>query len=269
MFAKTIIDSDAFLDMPLSTQALYFHLSMRADDDGFINNPKKIQRSLGCSDDDLKLLIVKKFIVPFESGIVVIKHWRIHNYIQKDRYKETVYQEEKNMLEIKNNKAYTLKNEQELIAGNKTDTECIHNAYGLETQVRLGKISINTSSLQKTENESQLDDEDVIPLETKSKKTKVKKVFSTEDKEYKLASYLSKQIAKRLNKPLQKEETLQRWAADFEKTVRIDGNDIDEVKDVLVFSQKDPFWQANIMSAGKFRKQYMTLLAKMKQGEEP
>ena len=84
MFAKTIIDSDAFLEMPLSSQALYFHLSMRADDDGFINNPKKIQRVIGASEDDLKLLVAKSFIIPFESGIVVIKHWKIHNYIQSD-----------------------------------------------------------------------------------------------------------------------------------------------------------------------------------------
>ena len=95
MFAKTIIDSDAFLDMSLSAQALYFHLSMRADDDGFINNPKKIQRMTGGNDDDLKLLIAKSFIIPFESGIVVIKHWKLHNYLRADRYKETVYQEEK------------------------------------------------------------------------------------------------------------------------------------------------------------------------------
>ena len=92
MFAKTIIDSDAFLDMPLSAQALYFHLSMRADDDGFINNPKKIQRVIGGSDDDLKLLIAKRFLLPFESGVVVIKHWKIHNFIRTDRYKPTVYQ---------------------------------------------------------------------------------------------------------------------------------------------------------------------------------
>jgi hypothetical protein len=93
MFAKTIIDSDAFLDMPLSTQSLYFHLSMRADDDGFNNNPKKVQRMIGASDDDLKILIMKKFIIPFDNGIIVIKHWKIHNYIQKDRYRETIYQE--------------------------------------------------------------------------------------------------------------------------------------------------------------------------------
>lgn len=108
MFAKTIIDSDAFVDMPLSTQALYFHLSMRADDDGFINNPKKIQRMIGASDDDLKMLIAKRFIIPFESGIVVIKHWKIHNYIRGDRKKDTVYPEEMALLTEKENGAYSL-----------------------------------------------------------------------------------------------------------------------------------------------------------------
>lgn len=127
MFAKTIIDSDAFLDMPLSTQALYFHLSMRADDDGFINNPRKIQRMIGSSDDDLKLLNAKRFIISFESGVIVIKHWKIHNYIQKDRYKPTLYQEEKAMLDDKNNISYTV------------DTECIQDVSNMDTQVRLGK----------------------------------------------------------------------------------------------------------------------------------
>jgi hypothetical protein len=89
MFAKTIIDSDAFLEMPQSTQLLYFHLAMRADDDGFVNNIKSIMRNIGCKEDDAKVLIAKRFIIPFESGVVVIKHWRIHNYIQKDRYKQT------------------------------------------------------------------------------------------------------------------------------------------------------------------------------------
>ncbi len=108
MFAKTIIDSDAFLDMPLSAQALYFHLSMRADDDGFVNNPKKIQRSVGAAEDDLKLLALKKFVIPFESGVCVIKHWFIHNYIRGDRYKHTVYHDERKMLSVKENKAYTV-----------------------------------------------------------------------------------------------------------------------------------------------------------------
>ena len=134
MFAKTIIDSDAFLDMPLSAQALYFHLSMRADDDGFINNPKKIQRMIGASDDDCKLLIMKQFIIPFESGIVVIKHWRIHNYIQKDRYAPTIYQAEKSTLTVNKNREYT---------------ECIQNGYNLDTQVSIDKDSIGKNRLDK------------------------------------------------------------------------------------------------------------------------
>lgn len=149
MFAKTIIDSDLFLDMPLSTQCLYFHLSMRADDDGFINNPKKIQRMIGCNDDDLKVLISKQFIIPFESGIVVIKHWKIHNYIQKDRYKETVYLEEKSELRVEENKSYTrcIQDVYEV------DTDCTHNGipngYSLDTQARLGKARLGQVSLGK------------------------------------------------------------------------------------------------------------------------
>lgn len=142
MFAKTIIDSDAFLDMPLSTQALYFHLSMRADDDGFINNPKKIQRMVGASDDDGKLLTAKNFIIPFETGVVVIKHWKIHNYIQKDRYKETVYKEEKRLLEVKENNSYTLASNVGNPKNERMDTPCIQNGYQTDTQYRIGKDSL-------------------------------------------------------------------------------------------------------------------------------
>jgi hypothetical protein len=111
MFAKTIIDSDAFLDMSPSAQALYFHLAMRADDDGFVNNPKKIQRMVGASDDDCRLLIAKRFVLTFESGVIVIKHWRIHNYIRGDRKKETSYTKEMSMLMEKGNGAYSFKTE--------------------------------------------------------------------------------------------------------------------------------------------------------------
>ena len=109
MFAKTIIDSDAFLEMPLSSQALYFHLSMRADDDGFVNNPNRIARTVGANKNDLDVLIGKRFILSFESGVIVIKHWRINNYLQNDRSKPTIYQEELAQLELKDNKAYTEK----------------------------------------------------------------------------------------------------------------------------------------------------------------
>ena len=108
MFTRKITESDAFLDMPSSTQMLYFHLAMNADDDGFVNNPKKIQKMCGAADDDFKLLIAKSFVILFDSGIAVIKHWKMHNYIQSDRYKPSDYVEEKSMLGIKKNKAYTL-----------------------------------------------------------------------------------------------------------------------------------------------------------------
>ena len=139
MFAKQIIDSDAFLDMPLSAQALYFHLSMRADDDGFINNPKKTQRLINASDDDFKLLLLKRFVLAFESGVVVIKHWRIHNYIRNDRYKPTVYTEERNTLMLNKNGAYTDKVYQ-------MDTDGIPNGYQMETQYRLGEVSLGKDS---------------------------------------------------------------------------------------------------------------------------
>lgn len=141
MFSKQIIDSDAFLDMPQTSQLLYFHLAMRADDDGFINNPKSIMRNSKCGDDDLKLLNAKKFIIPFETGIVVIKHWKIHNYIAKDRYKETKYKQEKSTLALDENNSYTL-NENILY------TDCIQNDNESSTQVRLDKISIDKISIE-------------------------------------------------------------------------------------------------------------------------
>ncbi|WP_228065549.1 replisome organizer [Enterococcus mundtii] len=146
MFAKTIIDSDAFLDMPLSTQALYFHLSMRADDDGFINNPKKIQRMVGCGDDDLKLLMAKRFILVFESGVIVIKHWKIHNYIRNDRYKPTLYQDEKALLADKDNKAYTFAEELPNRDENLGIPDDNQTVYQMDTQVRLGKDRLGKDS---------------------------------------------------------------------------------------------------------------------------
>ena len=128
MFAKTIIDSDAFIDMPVTARLLYYDLSMRADDDGFVNSPKKIMRMIGASQDDLSILIMRKFILPFENGVVVIKHWRIHNYIRKDTYNETPYLDEKAMLELDENKAYRFKKE--------------YSVDDTLTQVRLGKVSI-------------------------------------------------------------------------------------------------------------------------------
>ena len=135
MFSRKITESDQFLDMPMSAQSLYFHINMQADDDGFIGNVKTIKRMIGASDDDLKLLIAKQFLIPFETGIVVIRDWKIHNYIQKDRYTETFYQQEKAQLETVENKQYQ-----------KMDTECIQNVSSLDTQVRLGKDRLGKDS---------------------------------------------------------------------------------------------------------------------------
>lgn len=136
MFSKTIVDSDAFLEMPLSTQALYFHLSMRADDDGFLNNSRKIQRIIGASDDDLKLLVMKRFVIVFDDGIIVVKHWRMNNYLRKDRYTPTVYQDEFALLSIKDNGEYTI-----------ADTAGVPLGNHCETQVSIGKDSIGKVSI--------------------------------------------------------------------------------------------------------------------------
>lgn len=106
MFSLKIVDSDLFLDMPLSSQCLYFHLSMRADDDGFVNNPKKIIKIIGANEDDLKILIAKGFVIVFDQGIIVITHWKINNFIRKDRYKPTMYIDQKQQLYQTENGAY-------------------------------------------------------------------------------------------------------------------------------------------------------------------
>lgn len=180
MFVKTIIDSDAFLDMPQSAQNLYFHLSMRADDDGFINNPKKIARMLGCSEDDMKILLMKGFIYVFDSGVIVIKHWRMHNLIRNDRYKGTAYKEELSKLKIKENGSYTLlkgdDNDLLLSNDNQMTTKRQPNGNQMETQVRLGKDSIG-----------KVNKDDVVDNDTKPQKSvygKFKSVRLT-DEEYK------------------------------------------------------------------------------------
>lgn len=160
MFAKSIIDSDAFIDMPISARLLYYDLSMRADDDGFVNSPKKIMKMIGVAQNDIDLLILKKFIIPFESGIVVIKHWRIHNYIRKDTYNETNYKEEKAQLELDENKAYRYK-----------DCEGrLRTVHEPSTQVRLGKDSIDNKE-KELSNKSKTNFDKIIEEENFSKET--------------------------------------------------------------------------------------------------
>ena len=138
MFSLSVVDTDAFLEMPTSSQLLYFHLSMRADDEGFVSSPKKIMKMVGSGEDDYKVLIVRKFIIPFESGVCVIKHWLIHNTVRLDRFAGTNYIKEKSQLLIKDNKAYKLINveEQGLIDGKP-------NGNQMATQVKLSEVKLS------------------------------------------------------------------------------------------------------------------------------
>ena len=139
MFANTIIDSDKFLDMPLSSQALYFHLGMKADDDGFVASPKKIVRSVNCTEDDLRLLIAKGFVIYFESGIIVITHWHIHNTIRKDRKKDTFFTEEKLLLKLDGNNVYTSKTQSD----NLLTTNCQPNDNQMTAQGKVSKDKLS------------------------------------------------------------------------------------------------------------------------------
>lgn len=141
MMSKSIIKSDAFLDMPATTQNLYFHMLLDADDDGFINAPKSIMRMIGAKDDDMKVLTAKQFVIPFESGVVVIKDWKIHNYIQNDRYKPSTLPE-RDLLNIQKDKTYTLKNDVSSM-----DTKCIQPvSIGKD---RLGKVRLGEDRIGK------------------------------------------------------------------------------------------------------------------------
>ena len=166
MFSSKVVDSDDFLDMPLSAQALYFHLNMEADDEGFINNPKKTQRAIGASADDLKLLIAKRFLICFESGVVVVKHWMIHNSIRKDRRKSTNYKALLETLDVKDNGAYTEKD-----IDNQMTTKCQPSDNQMSTQYRLDKNSIDKVSIEEIREE---EDEPLSPSPSLSKSKSIK-----------------------------------------------------------------------------------------------
>lgn len=143
MFSLDIIDTDLFMEMPQSSRLLYYELCMRADDDGFVSSPKKIMKMVGCNEDDFRVLTTKQFIIPFDTGIVVIKHWKIHNYIQKDRYKETMYLNEKNELYQEKNGTYT---------------KCIQDGYTGKDRLELGKVSIGKVSQGNNDHDDDLFD---------------------------------------------------------------------------------------------------------------
>jgi hypothetical protein len=230
MFSLKIIDTDLFLDMPISSQLLYFQLSMRADDDGFVSSPQKIIKMVNCSSDDLKILVAKSFIIPFESGVCVIKHWKIHNYIQKDRYQETLYDQEKSYLEDDNG-TYKI-----------MDTKCIQNVHEMDTQVRLDKVRLDKIKIDKD---------------------KAAKTFLSDSDEYRLSTFLWAYIKRNNDKA--KEPNLQRWSKQFDLILRLDNREIEDIKKVIVFSQKNEFWYKNILSPDKLRKHYEKLILQMKE----
>ena len=150
MFAKSIVLSDAFLDMPLSARCLYFTLGMLADDDGFVGNPKSIMRQCGASQDDMNVLIGKRYVLGFESGVIVIKHWRMNNYLRNDRYHTTTYLEEKETLLIDERGAYTekCKNTGLLEVGIPSGNQVVDERY---TEVSIGKYRVGKDSIDKKE----------------------------------------------------------------------------------------------------------------------
>ena len=150
MFTGKITESDAFLDMPLTSQCLYFHLCMYADDEGFVKNPKRIQRMIGASDGDLKVLILKNFVLVYESGVIVIKHWKMHNAIRRDRLHETEYIEEKSMLYIKPNGAYTLDPAQGIsFMSDRCLSDVSQMSVKCPSDVSVDEISIEENSIEK------------------------------------------------------------------------------------------------------------------------
>lgn len=227
MFSLKVVDTDAFLDMPQSSQLLYFHLSMRADDDGFVSNPKKIMRMISINEDGLKVLITKKFIIPFESGICVIKHWKIHNYIQKDRYSDTTYLEERALLCTKENNSYSL------------DTKCIQ-------AVSTGKGSLGKSK-------------DRLDKSEKEKTTIVK--FTPED--LKMADLLVALIQQN-NPAWEMHGNRDTWAEHIEKLHRIDKRTYEQIEAMIRWTQQDSFWSQNILSTSKLRDKFNDLIPKLK-----
>ena len=225
MFSKKITDTDTFLDMPLSSQALYFHLNMHADDDGFVSNAKTIRRMTGASEDDLKLLLAKQFIFSFESGVVVIKDWKIHNYIRKDTYNNTIYSDEKEHLAEDKNGAYTFR-------GRAVDDP--------SPQVRLGKDRLGK------------DNKNNSPHSDKPK-------YGPDDRPYQIAQHLLGKI--RDNNPDFKQPNLQHWANDIRLAHDRDKRDYDKLDNMVDWCQNNDFWQANILSGKKLRDKYDRLAA--------
>lgn len=239
MFSKVITDSDDFLDLPSSSQTLYFHLAMHADDDGFTSNPKTVMRMIGARDDDLKILIAKNFILTFDSSsVIVIRDWRLQNAIRKDRKKPTLYQNELKTLEDKNGSYTHVKNTD--IAGGATTGQPDDNQVTTKRQHRLGKVRLGKVSIEKKR--------------AKNRTNHKSKIYDENSDYMKLAKFMFKEIRK--NDPKYKEPNWNRWADDFRKLVELDNRNKSEVCQVIKNIYQDEFWKKNILSPSKLRSKY-------------
>lgn len=258
MFSPDIVSSDAFLDMPASSQVLYFHLAMRADDDGFVT-PKMVMRLLGSAEDDLKVLLGKRFLLPFESGVVVIKHWLIHNLIRADLYKETTYLKEKSLLGLNEYGAYT--ELRDGVAELKTieSPEWLKRRRGEvrtasvpQAVHRLGKDRLGKDRLDNTGEESP--DDTIEPIQKKAK-------YSEED--MKMVDLLISLIVQNTPEWVLKGNK-DTWAEHIEKLHRIDGRTYEQIEYMIRWTQADPFWRQNILSTAKLREKFNDLIPKLK-----
>jgi len=213
MFSKSIVDTDAFLDMPASSQLLYFHLAMRADDEGFIGNPKKIMRMCGFQEDDLKILLAKNFILSFNSGVVVIKHWLIHNTIRMDRFNKTNYEDEKKNLLIKENKAYTEIGKP--------------NGNQMETQVKLSKVKLSKVSIAETSSAKPFSFKDKLLLMDNDKSLLIKVI--AEYWRYRKITFTNQD---------QYQSGLKR---DLRPAQRLKGYELDRIKEVMYYLNSQDF----------------------------
>ena len=247
MFAKSVVGSARFLRMPSTSRLLYYDLGMQADDDGIVE-AFSVMRTTGATEDDLRVLASKGFVCVLNEDLVTyISDWDRNNYIQKDRYRPSIYSE----LLV------------QLGDGNQMYTECVQGVSKMDTQDRLGKDRLYSNfpdgKSDASPDEGEKDKRDVKP----------KRPFEHDSKPYKLAAYLARRITERLpNRKPFTETCLQSWALDFDRLNRIDGHEWQDIAAVLDFSQSDSFWRLNILSAGKFRKQYDQLWLKMKEEED-
>lgn len=228
MFTQKITESDAFLAMPLSAQAFYFHLCMNADDDGFVKNPKMLAKLVGASEDDFKLLVMKSFVIMYDTGVIVIKHWRMHNILRKDRYTKTTYIEERNQLYLKENGAYTLdETKGEKLSGNQMATKW--QPVGNPVKDSIGKDSIGKDSIV----------EESIEKEKGTNVPKKKTVYFPQNEELDNAFQEFLTMRKNIKKPISTQQAITRMLNKIEK---LSGGD-DDLAIKIINQSTDHCWQ--------------------------